>query len=71
MDQTVLVALVAAALIGLLAVGLILRRERSAQQAAGESPFGVSTEGMKTCPRCGRGNLWTDASCLYCGAKLR
>lgn len=72
MDQTVLFALVGAATIGILAVLLILRRVRNTEaEAARESPFAVSTEGMKVCPRCARENLWTDAKCLYCGATLR
>ncbi len=71
MDQTILLALVAAAVIGMIAVLLILRRERIAAEPPAESPFAVSTEGMKVCPKCGRGNLWTDDTCLYCGAKLR
>jgi hypothetical protein len=70
-DQTILLALVGAALFGLLAIALILWRERTAGRPAHESPFGVSTEGMKVCPKCGRPNLWADATCLYCGAKLR
>lgn len=71
MDQSILIALVGAALVGLVAIAFILRRERPAGRPAHESPFGVSTEGMKVCPTCGRANLWSDSSCLYCGAKLR
>ncbi len=71
MGQADLLGLVAAAAVGLLAVILILRRQRrEAEEASRESPFAASTEGMKVCPRCGRGNLWTDAICLYCGSKL-
>ena len=36
-----------------------------------ESPYAVSTEGMKRCPRCGFGNLVTDSTCGSCGAPAR
>ncbi len=63
--------LVVAAVIGLLAVLAILRRERLAREAAERDlPVAPATEGMKLCPSCGEGNLWTDATCVYCGAKL-
>jgi hypothetical protein len=66
-----LLALVIAALVGLLAIVLILRRQRIDREAGpAESPFGVSTEGEKRCPKCGMGNLWTDARCISCGADL-
>jgi hypothetical protein len=66
-----LLALVIAALVGLLAIVLILRRQRiDRETGAAESPFGVSTEGEKRCPKCGMGNLWTDAQCISCGAPL-
>jgi hypothetical protein len=64
-------ALVAAAVIGLVAVLLILRATR--RQGEGDSPerpFAASTEGMKVCPRCRQGNLWTERTCSACGAKL-
>jgi hypothetical protein len=31
----------------------------------------VSTEGMKVCPKCGMGNLWTGRRCSACGSPLR
>ncbi len=31
----------------------------------------TSTEGMKVCPRCGMGNLWTERNCSACGEPLR
>lgn len=71
MDSTTALALVVAAAIGLVSViAIILRQRREAADATRESPFGVSTEGMKRCPKCGTGNLWTDATCVGCGAKL-
>jgi uncharacterized membrane protein len=72
MDQTTqLIAVVIAALVGLLAVLTILRRERHAvEDASRESPFATSTEGMKRCPSCGTGNLVTDSNCIDCGKRL-
>ncbi len=64
-------ALLIAAAIGLLAVLAIVRRERRrAEEAGRDVPVAPATEGMKLCPSCGEGNLWTDATCIYCGAKL-
>jgi LPXTG-motif cell wall-anchored protein len=72
MDQNMLLLLVGAAVIGLAGVILILRRERNEQDdATRESPFGVSTEGEKVCPKCGGQNLWTEATCVYCKGPLR
>ena len=72
MDQTTqLIAVVIAALVGLLAVLVILRRQRhEVEDATRESPFATSTEGMKRCPSCGTGNLVTDANCINCGKRL-
>ncbi len=71
MDQTLLLAMIVAAAVGLAATVLILRRDRVATNAGPfESPFAVSTEGEKRCPSCGMGNLVTDATCVSCGAKL-
>jgi len=64
-------ALLTAAAIGLLALLAILQRERAAREAGErDAPVAPATEGMKLCPSCGEGNLWTDATCIYCGAKL-
>jgi hypothetical protein len=72
MDQTTqLLLLVLAALIGVFATLVILRRQRSEKEAATrESPYAVSTEGEKRCPNCGMGNLWTDRNCISCKARL-
>ncbi len=71
MDQTSQVlALIGLAAVGILAVVTILRRDRVANQAPPESPYAVSTEGMKRCPSCGTGNLVTDGTCSNCGRKL-
>ncbi len=71
MDETTsLIMLMVAAVIGATASLAMLRRQR--MQAAGprESPFAVSTEGMKRCPSCNMGNLVTDADCSSCGKRL-
>jgi hypothetical protein len=72
MDQTTqILALVAVAALGMLAVVTILRRDRVAEEeSTRESPYAVSTEGMKRCPSCGVGNLVTDATCSGCGKRL-
>lgn len=72
MDQTtILLALIAAAALGIVATLLILRRERrQAEDSARPSQFAVSTEGMKRCPSCGVGNLVTDRDCSGCGRRL-
>jgi ribosomal protein L32 len=69
MDPLAAFAIIAAAGIGLLAMLWIVLRQRR-QAAARESPFAMSTEGMKVCPSCGRPNLWTDSTCLHCGRRL-
>lgn len=70
-QSTQLIVLIGAAIVGLLAVLMILRRERhDIEDAARESPFAASSEGMKRCPNCGTGNLVTDTTCSNCGKHL-
>lgn len=64
-------ALVVAAVLGIVATIAILRRQRRDAEIPAESPFAVSSEGMKRCPKCGQGNLWTDTSCMSCGSPLK
>lgn len=65
------IVLIAAAIVGLVAVVIILRRERhEVEDATRESPFAASSEGMKRCPNCGAANLVTDANCSNCGKRL-
>ncbi len=72
MDQTPLFLLVLAAAAGLLAVIVIrFRQAHERRETEREDPLGTSTEGMKVCPRCGGQNLWTEATCIYCRARLR
>jgi hypothetical protein len=70
MDQfSQLLALLAACGVGILAVLVMLRRQRR-DATPPDNPFAVSTEGEKRCPKCGMGNLWTEARCISCGSKL-
>ena len=72
MDQTFLLALVVALVIALAALGRIATRPVSPSgQVAGDSAMGVSTEGMKVCPKCAMGNLWTERTCINCGTRLK
>jgi hypothetical protein len=73
MDQLLLVLLVVTAALAIAAVllGRTRRRATAAAMPAPESPFAVSTEGMKICPKCGMGNLWTERKCSACGSSLR
>jgi len=72
MDLTtaLLAGMLGAAGLGLLATLTIVRRDRRAALPPTESPFAVSTEGEKRCPKCGMGNLWTSARCISCGTRL-
>lgn len=68
---TALILLLAAASVGLVAVVLIVWRDRrAADDASRESPYAASSEGEKRCPQCNGGNLSTDDQCVYCGSKL-
>jgi hypothetical protein len=72
MDQTFLLVLVVSLVVAMVALAKIATRPRTPTgEAAADSPIGVSTEGMKTCPRCGMGNLWTERRCSACGADLK
>jgi hypothetical protein len=72
MDQTtILLGLIAAAAIGIVAtLGILRRQRRDIAATTRESPYGVSTEGMKRCPNCGFGNLVVDRTCGSCGRPL-
>lgn len=72
MDQSYLLALAIAVIVALAALGALrIRPRRPTTPDGADSPFGVSTEGMKVCPKCGMGNLWTDRTCMSCQAPLR
>lgn len=73
MDQSFLLALGLAILVAL-GAGARVRNRMLAGRAGAmqlESPFAVSTEGHKICPKCGMGNLWTDRTCISCGGPLK
>ena len=67
-DVLLLLALAAAIVLAILALMMLLRRPTPA--TAPDSPYGASTEGEKRCPKCSMGNLWTDRTCISCGARL-
>lgn len=69
MDKYVAIILILIAAFGMLAMLVIVHRERVATRAALESPFAASTEGGTRCPKCGMGNLWTE-DCISCGTRL-
>jgi hypothetical protein len=74
MDQTLLVVVVlvlaVSVVMGWLA-RIITRPQMSAGGSSGDSSIGVSTEGMKVCPKCGMGNLWMERRCSACGNPLK
>ena len=72
MDQTTqLLFLVGAATIAIVAMLIMIRRQRTdREEATRESPYATSTEGQKRCPRCGAYNSWTDRTCVQCHRKL-
>lgn len=74
MDQTFLyvLALVLAVTVIMGALARIITKPRTAaHEGPGESSIAASTEGMKICPKCGMGNLWTERRCSACGNGLR
>jgi hypothetical protein len=73
MDSTYVLVLAIALIVALASVGLIRARIRAsaAPPEGTESPFAISTEGMKMCSKCGMGNLWTERTCSACGGRLR
>lgn len=70
MDGTVLLVIVIAIIVALSAWGLASARRPSANDEA-SGGLATSTEGMKVCPKCGMGNLWTERRCSACGNALK
>ncbi|MDQ3129010.1 MAG: hypothetical protein M3Q66_11240 [Chloroflexota bacterium] len=72
MDQTTqLLLLIVAASIAIVAMLVMLRRQRVERESeARESPYATSSEGQKRCPSCGAYNSWTDRNCVSCHRKL-
>lgn len=72
MDDMLLIGLAAAvAVILVLLVAVTARREAPRPDDVPGDGLATSTEGMKICPSCGMGNLWTERSCSACGAPLK
>ena len=73
MDQAMLLLLSLAVAVAVASLVLSRSRARAMRHAGGpaESPFAVSTEGMKICPKCGMGNLWTERRCSACRSGLK
>jgi hypothetical protein len=73
MEQWFLLGLIVAIVVVMVALARIIvrPRARAGASAAVDSPIGVSTEGMKVCPKCGMGNLWTESRCISCASALR
>ncbi len=76
MDATYyyLLVLIVAVVVAMLALARLITRPSpglAARQGASESPIAASTEGMKMCPKCTMGNLWTERRCSACGASLK
>ena len=72
MDQVYVLIFIVAVVVALGSLGyMLLRPRRPATSEGSESALGVSTEGMKICPKCGMGNLWMDRSCISCQAPLK
>lgn len=73
MDQTSALLLIVALVVVIVAVVIIRARiqGQKEEQTPVDSPYATSTEGMKVCPRCGMGNLWTERTCVSCGAALK
>lgn len=70
MDQLLLLLALAVA-VAVAAMLLVRMRSRPPAPPPGESMLATSTEGMKICPKCMMGNLWTARSCSACGSALK
>ena len=68
MDTTLLLGLLVGLLVIVSVWGLRTARRPSADPGG---DLAASTEGMKVCPKCAMGNLWTERSCAACGSPLR
>ncbi len=71
MDQIYLLVLLIAVVALVALVAIRIRSRRPPALDGSDSPFAVSTEGMKVCPICGMGNLWTERTCISCSGPLR
>jgi hypothetical protein len=72
MNELYLPALAGATIVAISSLVVRTRiRGEAAGGAASDSTFAVSTEGMKVCPKCGMGNMWTDRTCMSCRGPLK
>lgn len=69
METTLLLGIVVGLLIVVSVWGIVTARRPSSDPDNGR--LAVSTEGMKVCPKCGMGNLWTERRCSACGNSLK
>lgn len=69
METTLLLGIVVGLLVVVSIWGLVTSRRPSSDPDNGG--LAVSTEGMKVCPKCGMGNLWTERRCSACGNSLK
>lgn len=68
MTTMLLLALLLALLAVLAASSAVILQRPSSEP---DTRLATSTEGMKICPRCGMGNLWTERRCSACGNSLK
>jgi hypothetical protein len=68
MDPALLLLLVVGLLVVISIWGVLTARRPPSGRDDG---LATSTEGMKVCPKCGMGNLWTERRCSACGNPLR
>jgi hypothetical protein len=68
MDTPLLLALVVGVLLIVSVWGVLTARRPTSDP---DDRLATSTEGMKVCPQCGMGNLWTERNCSACGNLLR
>jgi hypothetical protein len=69
MEATALLLFVVIGLLAIVSLYAFVTARRPASSPDGG--LAVSTEGMKICPKCGMGNLWTERKCSACGNALR
>ena len=70
-QQTQLLLLIAAAVIGIASMVIILRRQRVERDRLGrENPFATATEGEKRCPNGGMFNTAQARNCVSCKRRL-
>lgn len=71
MDQQSAIVILIAAVIGILAIAIIIaRHDREAGVSSARARTAASSEGETICPSCGMGNLVGDTQCAACGARL-